>query len=119
PTVYGRRYTRRPSGVSSGLHFFQCCERDPVRSCTGILTGMIGRRGLGGVSLHLSKEHHVGESHDPSNESVRKRKKGGEGRESNGNGDGPHDAEEGRLRQLLDALTAAQHGEFDVRLPFT
>src|SRR5882672_837478 len=65
----------------------------------------------------------MGEMHDPAGESVRKRKRrGGEGgghREGNGNGHGAHGAEEARLRQLLDALIAAQHGDFDVRLSFT
>ncbi|MCA1829580.1 MAG: hypothetical protein LC689_21865, partial [Myxococcales bacterium] len=56
----------------------------------------------------------MGELHDPGNESVRKRKKADQD-ESNGHHNGP---DEPRLKQLLDALTAAQHGEFDVRLPF-
>jgi HAMP domain-containing protein/signal transduction histidine kinase/CheY-like chemotaxis protein len=66
----------------------------------------------------------MGEMHDPSGVTVRKRKRrgsegGGHG-EGNGNGHGAHGAaEEARLRQLLDALVAAQHGHFDVRLPFT
>src|SRR5882672_4698464 len=61
--------------------------------------------------------------HDPAGEPIRKRKRrgGGEGGgQGGGNGNNVHSpAEEARLRQLLDALTAAQHGEFDVRLPFT
>src|SRR4051794_222952 len=61
--------------------------------------------------------------HDPGNESFRKRGKrggGGGGGEGDGDGNGHGGAgEEARLRQLLDALTAAQRGEFDVRLPFT
>src|SRR5690349_16661476 len=57
--------------------------------------------------------------HDPVNESDRKRKRGGRGGEGNGNGDGGGGNEEVRMRQLLDALTAAQHGDFEVRLSFT
>src|SRR3954463_11165792 len=61
--------------------------------------------------------------HDPGNESFRKRGKrggGGGGGEGDGDGNGHGGAgEEARLRQLLDALNAAQRGEFDVRLPFT
>ncbi|HET9754095.1 MAG TPA: HAMP domain-containing protein, partial [Myxococcales bacterium] len=57
--------------------------------------------------------------HDPVNESDRKRKRGGRGGDGNGgNGDGGS-GEEVRMRQLLEALTAAQHGDFEVRLPFT
>ncbi|TMB33363.1 MAG: HAMP domain-containing protein, partial [Deltaproteobacteria bacterium] len=54
--------------------------------------------------------------HDPSGEPIRKRKRGEGG---HGNGNGHHAHEEARLRQLLGALTAAQRGEFEVRLPFT
>src|SRR5690349_21222117 len=58
--------------------------------------------------------------HDPVNESDRKRKRGGRGGGEGDNGDGGGGgSEEVRLRQLLDALTAAQHGDFEVRLPFT
>ena len=62
----------------------------------------------------------MGEMHDPAGEPLKKRKRrGGEGG-GHGDGNGHHSGpEEARLRQLLDALTAAQHGEFDVRLPFT
>src|SRR4051812_20708000 len=57
--------------------------------------------------------------HDPVNESDRKRKRG-RGGEGSGNGDGGGGGgEEVRLRQLLDGLTSAQHGDFAVRLPFT
>ena len=58
----------------------------------------------------------MGEMHDPSGEPIRKRKRGEGG---HGNGNGHHAHEEARLRQLLGALTAAQRGEFEVRLPFT
>src|SRR5260370_6936295 len=63
----------------------------------------------------------VGEMHDPGNESVHKRKKTEGGGGGGGGGDNGHSRahEEARLKQLLEALTAAQHGEFDVRLPFT
>ena len=70
----------------------------------------------------------MGEMHDPGNESLRKRGKRGGGGGGGGSGEGDGDgngnghggpAEEARLRQLLDALTAAQRGDFDVRLPFT
>src|SRR6266850_7624619 len=61
--------------------------------------------------------------HDPAGEPIRKRKRrgGGEGGgRGDGNGRNGHSpGEEARLRQLLDALSAAQHGQFDVRLPFT
>jgi len=60
--------------------------------------------------------------HDPTSEAGRKRKKAGGGGPGggNGNGGGGHPAgDEQRLKQLLDALVAAQHGEFAVRLPFT
>ena len=68
------------------------------------------------MSPYFCKELTVGEMHDPSGEPVRKRKRGEGG---HGNGNGPHANEEARLRQLLEALTAAQRGEFEVRLPFT
>jgi HAMP domain-containing protein/signal transduction histidine kinase/DNA-binding response OmpR family regulator len=68
------------------------------------------------VSSHFSKELTVGEMHDPSGEPIRKRKRGEGG---HGNGNGHHGLEEARLRQLLGALTAAQRGEFEARLPFT
>ena len=63
----------------------------------------------------------MSETHYPVGEGPQKRKRrGGEGGGGGGNGNNGHSpAEEARLRQLLDALTAAQHGEFDVRLPFT
>jgi len=77
---------------------------------------------LGGVSLHFFKESTVGEMHDPAGEPIRKRKRrGGEGG-GPGDGNGPNGhspSEEARLKQLLDALAAAQHGQFDVRLAFT
>ena len=50
----------------------------------------------------------MGEIHDPGSESARKKKRGvGEGG-GNGNGDGGHlaHADQERLKQLLDALTA-------------
>jgi HAMP domain-containing protein/signal transduction histidine kinase/CheY-like chemotaxis protein len=56
----------------------------------------------------------LGETQDPSGAPPRKRPQSG-----NGNGGKNASHEEERLRQLLEALTAAQHGQFDVRLPFT
>jgi HAMP domain-containing protein/signal transduction histidine kinase/CheY-like chemotaxis protein len=71
-----------------------------------------------------AREHTVGETHDPANPPPKKRKPkaaaaAAPAPESAGNGDGEHKYnEQERLTQLLDALVAAQHGEFDVRLPF-
>jgi HAMP domain-containing protein/signal transduction histidine kinase/CheY-like chemotaxis protein len=67
------------------------------------------------------KELRVGESHDPTGQGGGEpgRKRGGKGGGGGSNGNGDHVSDEGRLRQLLDALVAAQHGEFDMRLPFT
>jgi hypothetical protein len=64
------------------------------------------------VSLHFCKESTVSETHDPVGEAPHKRKRrGGEGGGGGRNGNSGHSpAEEARLRQLLDALTAAQHG---------
>src|SRR4030081_3712390 len=68
-----------------------------------------------------SRSTTVSETHDPVGEAPHKRKRrGGEGGGGGGSGNNGHSAaEEARLRQLLDALTSPQHGEFDVRLSFT
>jgi len=64
----------------------------------------------------------VGEMHDPAGQgkAAGKKRKSGNG-EGNGNGGsgGQGGGEEPRLRELLEALVAAQHGDFAVRLPFT
>ncbi len=62
----------------------------------------------------------MGEMHDPSGEAYRKgkRRPGGGGGSGNGNGHGHSAADDARLRQLLEALTAARRGDFAMRLPF-
>ncbi|MGZ6125077.1 MAG: HAMP domain-containing protein, partial [Myxococcales bacterium] len=52
--------------------------------------------------------------HDPAGVSYRKGKK-----RAGGNGNGHPPLDDGRLRQLLEALTAARRGDFAMRLPFT
>src|SRR5207237_72080 len=57
--------------------------------------------------------------HDPTLTDRKRKRRGGEGGGHGIGHNGHSGAEEARLRQLLEALVAAQDGEFAVRLPFT
>jgi len=71
------------------------------------------------VSLDFCKENTVGEMHDPTATDRKRKRRGGEGGGHGIGRNGHSGAEEARLRQLLEALVAAQDGQFAVRLPFT
>src|SRR3989442_1669525 len=57
--------------------------------------------------------------HDPTATDRKRKRRGGEGGGHGIGRNGHSGAEEARLRQLLEALVAAQDGQFAVRLPFT